>query len=304
MGGKAVGRVPPPSAGIGTGRGPTRPPRALAGGRCCLCYSASPVVPWQTERMGGSTFQRNVLALTMGQVVANKDIKTSGKTQLLLHDMSPVIQSNMYRGRNLWPYDAMNSMAARMKLNSSFDRVYSLSKAHGIIPNVLLDPKCKRCTDLLDDWWSPRILPLLDVIVAKAPCSCRTRAISLVSVTTPVTLLHAEKDPSIGLRAYSGEASARRSAATSTSPSPPAPISTTSARLRRHDSRLEWCSYGPTKTTHRSSARICAAASSRPADAAGAATPITSCRRLMAAVVPAPQKSSASRGPAPMHRRT
>lgn len=43
--------------------------------------------------------------------------------------------------------------------------VHSLSKAHGVIPNVLVDPKCERCADLLDDLWSTSIFSLLYVII-------------------------------------------------------------------------------------------------------------------------------------------
>ncbi|BAF06051.1 Os01g0729700 [Oryza sativa Japonica Group] len=119
----------------------------------------------------------------------------------------------------------------------------------------------------------------------------------------PVTLLHAEKDPSMGRPARSGAASAASRASRSRWPSSGrSPISTTSARLSRHVSRLEWCSYGPTKTTHRSDGGRTSSATER--SVGGTAMPVTSWSRLMAAVQPVPQKSSTSSAPAPRLRFT
>ena len=76
-----------------------------------------------------------------------------------------------------------------------------------------------------------------------------------MSLRIPVTLLAAEKLP-----IFSGRSSYRRSSASSSArsmcPSASAGIGTTSAIDSRHGSSLEWCSYGPMKTTGRRSAGI------------------------------------------------
>lgn len=135
---------------------------------------------------------------------------------------------------------------------------------------------------------------------ANAPWLWRRRASALVSLRIPVTLLQAENDPNIGLLAYFGDSSSALSASMSISPSPSTPISTTSARLCRHDRMLEWCSYGPTNTTHLSSSLRLSRILSLIIEET--AIPIVSCSLLIHAVVPDPQKSSASPLPARMQR--
>ncbi|ERN19901.1 hypothetical protein AMTR_s00071p00075870 [Amborella trichopoda] len=80
-------------------------------------------------------------------------------------------------------------------------------------------------------------------------------------------------------------------------PSSSTPISTTSAKLCLHERRLEWCSYGPTNTSHRSSGFRIRASRYRDRRVEGMATPITSWSLLMAPVVPLPHKRRISSVP-------
>ena len=76
-----------------------------------------------------------------------------------------------------------------------------------------------------------------------------------VSLTMPVTLLAAENEP-----IRSGRSACAASSASSRSrsmwPSASSGMTTTSAIDSRQGSSLEWCSYGPMKTTGRCAAGI------------------------------------------------
>ncbi|GAA3348977.1 hypothetical protein GCM10020358_69450 [Amorphoplanes nipponensis] len=82
-------------------------------------------------------------------------------------------------------------------------------------------------------------------------------------------------------------------------PSGPAAIGTTSAIVSRQGSSLEWCSYGPTRTTGRSPAGMAAVRAYRSARASGSRSPRIATSLLIAAVAPEPQNSTTSSGPAP-----
>ena len=77
-----------------------------------------------------------------------------------------------------------------------------------------------------------------------------------VSERIPVTFDAAENDP-IRSRRSEVSSSARSRRARSMRPSASSPIVTTSAMDSRHGSSLLWCSYGPMKTSGRSSSGMC-----------------------------------------------
>ena len=77
-------------------------------------------------------------------------------------------------------------------------------------------------------------------------------------------------------------------------PSASSPMTTTSAMDSRHGSSLEWCSYGPTKTTGRSAAGIRPASPYRSSSPAGIRSSRMPISLLTAAVAPDPQKMTRS----------
>jgi hypothetical protein len=110
-----------------------------------------------------------------------------------------------------------------------------------------------------------------------------------VSVRIPVTLLAAEKLP-----IFSGRASYRCSSASSSArsmwPSASAGIGTTSAMDSRHGSSLEWCSYGPMKTTGRRSDGIRTLSWNSSSSTEGIRRPRTPISLSIAPVHPEPAK--------------
>jgi hypothetical protein len=105
----------------------------------------------------------------------------------------------------------------------------------------------------------------------------------------PVTFEAAEKQPTRSGR-FRAASSRSRSSAASIPPRRSSPIATTSAPDSRQGSSLEWCSYGPTKTTGRGSDGGSAGRPVMPSSRVSLSTP---------AVAPEPQKITRSSGPAP-----
>ncbi len=108
-----------------------------------------------------------------------------------------------------------------------------------------------------------------------------------------MTFEAAENEPIFnGRSAYA--ASWTRRSSWSTPPSASCRIRTTSAIDSRHGSSLEWCSYGPMKTTGRSPAGMCSLSRYRSSSTDGIRRPRMPISFAIAPVLPEPANSTST----------